>query len=145
MHRLARGESRRRLSGVVTRGIGVAAARNRGLWSVFLAYVPALDEYVYGTLNVVLDDPFETPPTNLPGVFRVPVDVVPLRPGFPKEGFTFVKVESILGEPVDALIYRPDCTCHPSTVVELMSRDVLRERFRLTDGDRIDMTVDCGH
>ncbi len=130
------------LSGIVTGGVGVASSRNEDIWHIFLEHVPALRGYLTGTLNVMLDTPFATPDPTSNGCFRVPIEAVPEHPRYGREGFTFIMFSAVNTEPVEGLIYRPDGTCHPDTVVELMSSVRLRDRFGLDDGDRVTITID---
>lgn len=92
-----------------------------------------------GTLNVELQDDSPHPASVLPEESRVRIE------GFEEENRTFGAVICYEAEVrgVEAAIVVPERSHHDTSVMEVISPEVLREELGLEDGDEVEVTVPC--
>ncbi len=92
-----------------------------------------------GTLNVELQEHIN-PPYNFPGTITFNKKEIPKFPGenYPDEGFTFIPIKTINSDKsLKAYVWRPEGTCHPPNIIEIIANVCLREKFNLSEDAEI--------
>jgi CTP-dependent riboflavin kinase len=133
-------------------GYGDATKRMKQLEDIFSQKILNFSDFVKagGTLNIELDPSIHYPKKTIRGnrIIRFEPEEVaktknppPQGKNYPREGFTFIPVFAIQGEPTEDFIYSPDETCNPDNVIEVIAKFNIREEYKLTNGDRISITT----
>lgn len=116
--------------GEVFTGIGVAKTR---VEQNLDAYKQATGmDLLPGTLNVRLTEPFVVPSDSL----YIPPDKI--KPTENNRGITLI--ETVLGDE-KVVIMHPDRPIYEPNVIEIMAPFNLRNRFKLKDGDEVQIEV----
>lgn len=119
------------MRGKITSGLGQAQhfLSREGYCRQFearLGYVP-----FPGTLNILLDEPF---PTEAPSI-----EIEGFREG--DKSFGCCRCYHIKINGIDAAVVRPERSCHPPELIEVIAPVHLRRALRLVDGDSVSIIL----
>mgnify|MGYP001563506906 CR=1 FL=1 len=128
------------LIGKKIKGVGVATERINSLKPIFRKKIPDIDSFFVGTVNIVLTEKYPTPTA---GIILFSKEEIPHDAKYPDESFTFIPVRRINNKiDISCYIVRPEGTCWPECVVEIIAKEDLSKYFPMHIGATIELEVD---
>jgi hypothetical protein len=114
------------LSGRIISGNGAAAQRFKDCWCVLKKYGLTFPPLHFGTINVQLSGPFETPYYGIIIPYHELDDISCQN----REDWQFIPVDLVNKRPRQAYILRTSINIHGSNVIELLAEDLAAEAAR---------------